>query len=55
MTQDLRGNETPPNAPKITKFYLMCTWCGRRDESVKFSNRVFANICQPKCPTTKTN
>lgn len=51
MTQDLRENATPPNMP-TTKFYLMCTWCGRRDKNVKFSNRIFANICQPNCPKT---
>jgi hypothetical protein len=48
MAQELTDKVTP-NMPK---FHLMCTWCGRRTESVKFSKRIFANVCQPKCPKT---
>lgn len=50
MTQDLRGHATPPNMP-VTKFHLMCTRCGIRKSTVKFSLRAKANICQPSCKT----
>lgn len=49
MTQDLRGHAAPPNLP--SEFHLMCTRCGQRRRIVRYSMRLGANICQPKCPT----